>query len=333
MSPDVIGKIKPTGSSHGIGRIWEENQNMPRLGGWRLNLYFIQRAVSSLVASALISLVSILTIAVSLFIFSLFLLMFQSLDHIVDKSREGLTLSIFIDDDMDAKAVASLRTELQNLDGVEKVDFRSKDEALEKFRGALGERADLLSVLEGNPLPASLEVSLRDAARAQSLFKSLAEEFSRRPNVEQIIYNNSLAAQISSVMAVLRWLGLFGILLMILMTSFVICNTIRLALYARGDELEVMRLVGATRNFIRTPCLIEGLIQGLMGAALGLGLLFLMITVLQQNLGVSPALGQLFQDISYLSTPRVCMVLGLGILVGVLGSFIAVRPFLHESNT
>ncbi len=222
------------------------------------------------------------------------------------------------------QAVA-LAADVAALPSVRSVTFVSKNEALAEFRDRLQQRnqVDLTGFLDRNPLPASLEVKLVDPREYQAVVQLLQD---RSHVVDDVVEVQKLVQQLTTVTGVLRTGG-FGLLVLVgLVVLFIIVNTIRLAVVARREEIEVMRLVGASDAFIRWPFIFEGAFVGLLGAAAALAVIGLASGPVTEFMygffRVLPLeLGSLQRDVTLL-------VLGTGLGVGVLGSWLSVRSYL-----
>lgn len=207
---------------------------------------------------------------------------------------------------------------------VASVQYLSADEALAQFRQRLAEqgREDLTSYLDSNPLPASLEVKLKDP----HVYGDVADTLRASPIVADVQEIQKLVDQVLTVTNILRTAGVVVLALVGLTVLFIIINTIRLAVVARAEEIEIMRLVGASDAFIRWPFVFEGALVGLFGAALTLGLLY----------AAGPPLGRFMYDFfrvlplqfGELARDLVVIVVGAGIGLGVLGSWVSVRSYL-----
>ena len=222
------------------------------------------------------------------------------------------------------QAVA-LASDVTALPSVRSVTFVSKDEALADFRDRLRQRGqvDLTGFLDRNPLPASLEVKLVDPRDYQDVVQLLQN---RTHVVDDVVEVQKLVQQLTTVTGVLRTGGFVLLVLVGFVVLFIIVNTIRLAVVARREEIEVMRLVGASDAFIRWPFIFEGAFVGLLGAGAALAILAVasgpMTDFMYGFFRVLPLeLGSLQRDV-------IVLVLGTGLGVGILGSWLSVRSYL-----
>lgn len=229
-----------------------------------------------------------------------------------------------IRDDAAAQDVADLRVRLLQLPEVRDIEYVSKDEALRRFREAReaqGEE-DLTRYLEENPLHASLEVRLREAVD----FGPVTDLLRADPAVERVKNIADLVDRVVTVTGFLRTAGIVILAVLAAIVLFIVVNTIRLAVLGRAEEIEVMRLVGASDAFIRWPFVFEGAIVGLLGAAVTLAVLA----------GLSEPLARFMFDffrilpirVGLIARDVVALVLGTGLGLGVLGAWLSVRTYL-----
>ncbi len=219
----------------------------------------------------------------------------------------------------------ALAVDVAALPEVRTVHFVSKDEALARFRERLRERGqvDLTGYLDRNPLPASLEVGLVDPREFQPVVDLLS---SRSEVVDDVVEVQQLIERLTSVTNVLRTGGLVVLVLVAFVVLFIIVNTIRLAVVARREEIEIMRLVGASDAFIRWPFIFEGAFVGLLGA----GAALLVLALLAGPVGdlMYGFFRVLPLELWTLARDVVLLVVGTGLGVGVLGSWLSVRSYL-----
>jgi cell division transport system permease protein len=237
----------------------------------------------------------------------------QKVQIVADVKTEATTLAI---EDLTRRTAA--------LPEVASVEYVNSGEALRRFQERLREqgRSDLTQYLDANPLPGSIEVKLKDP----KVFGNVVEFLRADPSVDRVIEVQSLIDRVLTVTNLLRTGGLIVLLLVGVVVLFIIVNTIRLAVVARAEEIEIMRLVGASDAFIRWPFIFEGALVGLIGAVATLALLALgaeplgrFMTGFFQVLPLQ--LGSLGRDLTLI-------VLVTGVGLGVLGSWVSVRSYL-----
>jgi cell division transport system permease protein len=196
----------------------------------------------------------------------------------------------------------------------------------------LGEDARMLEGLDvDNPIPASLNVQLKSAEEAERLFGAIAEKLSTNSRVDSVRYSRSGVTQIRKMIRVIEIVGIVGMVFLFLIAGFIIANTIKLALYNHRMEIEIMQLVGARRGSIYAPYMLEGLVQGLLGAAVGLLGVLVVFLVCRSFLSDASVLQLILPSFAFMPGVHIFGVLIAGAIVGVTGSFLAVRRFLEDS--
>jgi cell division transport system permease protein len=168
---------------------------------------------------------------------------------------------------------AALQTLVATVEGVDSVRVVSQEEALERFRAGVGVGPELLEGLDENPLPASLEIVLAPSFRSPEGLRIVVEQIDGLAGIEDVSSGTDWVEGYMRAVALVRAVGIGLTILLALATLLIVGNTIRLAIYARRDELEILGLVGASRGFVITPFLLEGLVQGAFGGGLALLLL------------------------------------------------------------
>jgi cell division transport system permease protein len=239
-------------------------------------------------------------------------------------TEEKVEVVADLQDNIVETQVADLTARVGALSEVAAVTYVSRDEALARFRTRLEEQGqeDLTRYLDSNPLHASLEVKLRDPHVFGSVVSMLRDE----PIVASVKEQQKLVDQVLTVTNILRTAGTVVLLIVGVIALFIIVNTIRLAVVARAEEIEIMRLVGASDAFIRWPFVFEGAFVGLFGAVITLGVLAAVAdpvsTFMVDFFRVLPLqFGSLSRDL-------VVLILGSGLGLGILGSWVSVRTYL-----
>jgi cell division transport system permease protein len=232
---------------------------------------------------------------------------------------------IYLRDNLTPERLEALRLVLSQAPEIASLEYTSKDQALQQLRTRLGEGARILEGLQTNPLPASFTVTIRDEFRRPELLRESVERYRQLSEIEDIDYGERWLERFHTLVwtleiGVLGSGGIMGVAVM-----FIIATTVRLALYTRAEEIEIMQLVGATLWFIKLPFFLEGILQGVLGASLALGLCYGLFSLLMT--WVKP-LGELFLDFSlvqFLPPPVIATMLLGGALLGGLGSLFSLK--------
>ena len=290
----------------------------------RTSEYFIQETLRSLRRNNWMSFASVGTVAVSLFVLGVFLLLVLNMNRLASSLESQVQISVYLADGLSAGARKNIASDIEALQGIEGIRYVPKEEAKERLAKRLGDQKYLLDALgEKNPLPDSFEVVLKSPA----LVETAAAAITRMDGVEQAKYGQDV---IEHLFAITRLIRIFGLALMVLLagaTLFIISNTIRLTVFARRKEVAIMKYVGATDWFIRWPFLLEGMVLGFVGgvlAAIALQSFYAaMAAKIYETLAFFPLLPQ-YPYMYYVSAA--ILLSGMGI--GALGSTISLKRFL-----
>ena len=227
--------------------------------------YFIREVFHSLKRNNWMSVASIGTVAVSLFIFGMFLMLVMNMNKMVESLESQVQIKVYLEDDFSRDDARELEADLKKMQGVEKVTFVPKEEAMEIFKERLGDQKSLLEALdETNPLPDSFEVMLKQP----EMVKTAAENIERLEGVEMAKYGQDVMEHLFDITRLIRIFGFALMFVLALATLFIIANTIRLTVFARRKEIAIMKYVGATDWFIRWPFVLEGMVMGLLGSVI-----------------------------------------------------------------
>ena len=283
--------------------------------------YFVEEALTSLWRSRLITALSIVTIAVSLFVLGAFLSLASNLSEVVTRWSDKVQVTFYLEDQLPELPRESLQAALRGDPAVESVIYIPREEALRRFRALFREMRSLPEDLGENPFPAALEVTLRPARNSAEDAQRLVQAFQRAPGVEDVEYDLLWIQRLSTAVRLVRGAGAFLGAILILAAVFTISNVMRLTMYAREDELDIMRLVGAAPAYVKGPFVLEGMIQGGLGGLLALGLLWTIFQMLSRDLlATSDLLGR--SAIVLPPTTAALVVFG-GTLVGLVGSLVS----------
>lgn len=292
-----------------------------------LLVYFLRKALGNIWTNPFLSLVTLSTIAISMLILGLFSLIYLNVQQSLHQMGGELQITAYLQETISSEQAEVLRSKVADWPEVEGITYISKEQALARFRSQLREYAGILEGLKENPLPASLELTLMPQYGRSGNIKELSTRLGRLPGVAEVQYGRKWMAKLRVFVEVMKLVGITVGGLLLIATIFVISNTIKLTFYSRREELEIMRLVGATDFFIKAPFLIEGLLHGLGGALLAAGGLSLLILFLFSHLDLPLRLGVMAGSLP--TGQLVAGFLGLGLLLGVLGSMVSLRRFLR----
>ena len=310
----------------GLEEMWRDLSNLKVHNSAGFFWHHLRQAFRSVQTSPVTFLLTVITIAVALSILGSVVLILQNVRLSLAATQRDVGLSIFLKDEAAESQVITLRSEIQTRPGVASVLFRSKTDALREFRASLGEEGTMLEGLEEkNPLPASLEVRFQSGRRED--FQSFANAYRGNDVVEQIQFNEGLLGQLGSLLETLRLAGFVVVGIVVLMTASIIGSAIKLALFARRDEVEIMHLVGANAAFIRAPYLVEGALQGIAGSLLALGFVYVLFAALLRAAERSTFFRLVGPELVFLSPGSSLLVVLVGIFVGLGGSYAALRKF------
>jgi len=266
-----------------------------------------------------ISVVSILIMSVALLMLALFTLVTVNLRGVARTFQKEIEIVAFLEEGRTIEEIQDVRQRLLEHHGVQSVSYVSKEEALSEFRTQLGDDADLLEVLGENPLPASLRVRLLEAGRTSDKLELLSAWLREMPGIEEVRYGDQWVERLERYVQVFLLLDLLIGAIVLASALFVISNTVRLTVLARERSIEIMRLVGATDWFIRTPFLVEGAVQGALAAGIAMAILWAVHSYATRFVGPL-----LFYD-----PAQIAGFIALCAIVSSLGSLTSLRRFLR----
>lgn len=217
-----------------------------------------------------------LTVSLSVLIFSFFYLIYLNMLSTGDKVTDDLRLVVYLDEEPSPQMQEQLRLKISQFDQVQEIKFISKAEAYARFAEQLGDNRDVLTDMPTDFLPASIEVVPLKTLRSLNQIKLFSEYLTTLPGSQKVQYGQKWVERFYYFIQLLSIVVLLSGVLLILTATFMVASTIRLTIFGRQEELELLKLVGATNNYIRTPFLLEGILQGLIGSLLGLTSLYIL---------------------------------------------------------
>jgi len=230
--------------------------------------YFVTDAWDEWRHSPGVNLLAVVTLASTLFLAGLVLLVLANLEHQLQRQRDNIQVQVFLADDVNPVSRSAVEREIGKMAGVVRVDYIDKAEAVRRYSDWAGQLVELLDELETNPLPASLEVTLQPGPEAEAHGEAIVAALGGRPVIEEVRFDRDWLRKLESLLGLARVGGSGLAMIVFAAVVIVMASVLRLAVYARRDEIGIMLLVGATPSFVRGPFLVAGLGQGLLASVL-----------------------------------------------------------------
>jgi len=286
-----------------------------------------RRAFSDFRQNFCAQLITTMVVSLSILIFAFFTLLYFNLQHFVDKFGTELGLTIFLTKDTPKDRIPSLYQKLTGLSEVEKVTYISSEEAFRRLEHFLKDEKDVLEGVDLHFLPPSFEIQINRAVFQLNRIKQLAGEIDKWPEVSKVQFGQEWIDRLYVFSGFVRTIVIITGILLLFTAAFVVTNTIKLTVYARQEELKIMRLVGATNMFIQGPFLVEAFLQGLLGSSLALGIVFAGYRFLQGF----EAKSELLRGVSICFIPwhYTAAIIASSVLLCVIGTALAMRRFLR----
>ena len=292
-------------------------------------VYFvIQRVLRSLRELIWTHVLTAGTMAMTLFVFGGFLLLQENLSGLLKGWSSQLQIFAYLEESLGDSEIESVQKQVRSYPEVEGVRYVSKDKAWERFKSDLGAQSGVLEGLDRKILPSSLEITVKKSYRQRATVADLAGRLKEVKGIREVEYPEVWMEKLSLLVLGVQWTKwIFGGFLF-MASLLIVGSTVKLAIMARRDEIEIMQLVGATDRMIKAPFVIEGMIQGLLGASFSLLLLWLLFLFL--SVRIPPSLGILIpgDQLHFLDLWQSSFLLLLGWLLGAVGSFFSLRRFL-----
>ncbi len=294
--------------------------------------YMLVRAVQNMRRNLFPNLTTIGVIAISALIFSTFSLIAFNVASFLKIWEDKIEVIAYLKKKTPAGEIEALLDRTRGMGGIESVRYVSPTDAMVFMETRLGSQKNLLEGIQPTILPPSLEMHLKKEYRNSTKIREVVSELKQIPQIEEIQYGQEWVEMFSSLVHILRltqWV--LGGLLLVAM-SFIISNTLLFTIASRREEIEIMQLVGASPSFIRVPFYIEGMIQGLLGAGLALLFLFLLQRIILLYFPASIKDWVLRIPILFLPPRTLIGILGGGMVLGFLGSFMASMRLLRAGE-
>ena len=269
------------------------------------------------------NLATVTTVALSLFILGMFLLFLRNLNIFLDDLRNQYQITLFLENSVTLEQRTSILEDLEKNIFVVDITFIPKEKALNSIRDELSNAGSTLPELKSNPLPDTIEMYVKEATP----YEALLMECSKIKGIAEVSRGQEWVGKVMQIVRLVRLIGLTLVLILGTASLLIVANTIKLAVYARRQEIEIMKLVGATNWFVRIPFLIEGFLQGLIGAIIAVVILMVGYHWMAGEIHrIAPFL-QIIRDTGELTKLSLQIIL-LGVVLGLLGSLLSLRRIM-----
>lgn len=285
--------------------------------------HFIREALVNIRLNRTTTVIAVATTAFTLACFGVFLLLYLNLRAVATSLQSDFKVVVYVQESVPAQGVAQLQSLLKADPGVQVVSYVSKEQALADFRAQFPADSHLLQGLGENPLPASFVVSLSPSLRSPDAVRRWAERVQSVPGVEQVQYSRDWIDNLTAIVGYLELVAVGIGTVLSAASATIIASTIRLTLYARREEIEIMRLIGATSSFIRIPYLIEGTMLGMMGSAVALAILKGGFELFKVRLGMPGRFLGIDSGVQFFSGQVVGLIAAAGLILGFIGSLVS----------
>lgn len=286
--------------------------------------YFWGETFRSLFRNRFMAIASVLTVTLSMFILGVFLSAVLNINHMASYLENQVEMTVYLKDGLKTDQVMGIGKYLKAQPGMKEIKFTNKDQAMKEFRERMGDQQGLLDAINGNPLPASYQMSFQTPEQ----LKTAAEVVAKYQGVETVQYGKDIIEQLYKVAQVIRLSGIVLIVFLAGAELFIISNTIRLTVFARRREIQIMKYVGASNGFIRWPFLFEGMVIGFLGSGFASLILwegYKMVVSEMASAGlVFIPMIPLWPFMGY----NTLIILAAGIVIGVMGSAISLRKYM-----
>lgn len=286
--------------------------------------YFWGETFRSLFRNRFMAIASVLTVTLSMFILGVFLSAVLNINHMASYLENQVEMTVYLKDGLTTDQVMGIGKYLKAQPGMKEIKFTNKDQAMKDFRERMGDQQGLLDAINGNPLPASYQMSFQTPEQ----LKTAAEVVAKYQGVETVQYGKDIIEQLYKVAQVIRLSGIVLIIFLAGAELFIISNTIRLTVFARRREIQIMKYVGASNGFIRWPFLFEGMVIGFLGSGFASLILWegyktVVSEMAAAGLVFIPMIS-LWPFMGYTTL----IILAAGIVIGVMGSAISLRKYM-----
>lgn len=290
--------------------------------------YFVSEGCKSYSKNTLMTLSSTIIVVACLIVFGVYLLFSMNINSVAEQLKAECEIRIYIDESIEpgTKEMEALEDAVESVSNIKSIEFYSNEKALEDYKEELGDDAYVMDGFgDDNPLRDSFKIKLKDL----SLSASTAEKLSRVEGIANVSDNQTSANKLVSVTKVIKNISFWFMVFLGALAIFIISNTIKITLFARRRDINIMKYLGATNSFISWPYIIEGIIIGFVGSLIAMAIMLIAYQAfLSMDVTLFEAMNLKFCGISEVILPLVGWFVGIGVLLGAIGSAVSIRRHL-----
>ena len=289
--------------------------------------YLIGEGLSNVFKNKKSTVASIVIMCATMIIFGLFLIIGENVNHFVDNLKLQQGFQVFMKEDATQEEMDKVKEDIRALDGISTIEFVSKEQGLNTMKEKLKDEKGVLDGFNVQKIKASYIVKVTDLERG----KTIQSEVEKINNVVKITNSNETAMKLISIAKVIRIATGIILLLLIIISTFIISNTIKLTVHSRRKEISIMKYVGATNSFIRWPFIVEGIVIGIISSIISIILVggaYSLITTKMASSDLVKVMGMNLVGLNEMLTSIIIVYLILGIGIGTIGSVVSMRKYL-----
>jgi cell division transport system permease protein len=293
--------------------------------------YFISTTLKGIKSNLYLNVVTIITIAVAFFILNIFFIIYNNVNSVLGEWKGRIKIIAYLQDGVTGSGLTSIENHIKANTGIKNIKYYSKQDALEQFRAELKGQAGILNGVSADVLPAYLAITVKDSVLNNNTIDKIAASVKSIQGISDVQYGAQIAQKVSGILILVKMLGIGIGGFMLFAIFIIISNTIRISIFSRKDEIEIMKLVGATNIFIEIPFMLEGMIQVLTGTSISIVLLYLVYRLFLYRL--HSTLGSLFinMNVSFISLNTIIAILIGSALLGIAGAILSTGKFIRNN--
>ncbi|MCK5836636.1 MAG: permease-like cell division protein FtsX [Desulfobacula sp.] len=289
--------------------------------------HFVTKALADIRSNRFLNFITIITISLSILLVSVFMLFFENANRVIEAWNQGGRAMVYLEKEFSLDMLPRLKEKIVSLGEINEMVFISRNQAMEQLKKEMSDRTEFFKTLKTNPLPDAIEIQMKSHDSFEEV-QAFARKIEDLDLVENVEYGQGWLGKFLNIFKLFKMSGYAMCSLFLLIALFITANTVRLAFYSRRLEIEIMRLVGATEGFIKTPFYVEGLFQGFLGGVLGLAILLGGYLAISSGIAENLA-AYVYMDIRFLSIKSISIILFSSTFLGWFGCYLSLKQILR----